>query len=470
MKQFLFLLTLTAFGSSAAIAAPFWGVLLYYGFATLRPQYLWQWALVGTPNIRWSLTAAFVALVATAMHLPSLCREFKFNKVAVLVSIYAALLLMSMLTAYNTRVAGYWAEEYGKVFLMMLLATLVIQRLWQVQAVGIMIFGCLGYIAYEINYLYFINGGRLDIYHKGYGGLDNNGAGMILALGIPFAYWAFVAKGKSWVIPRRVVAVVAGVAMLHAVMMTFSRGAMLSAAVGLVWIALHHRPRLQAGAMAVAVLIGISVMAGPEIRERFQSTGNFQQDDSAQLRFDSWAAAWDMAWTSPMLGKGIRNSNYYSQNYGADRAGRTIHNQYLQVAADSGIPAASCYVGMLVLGGIGLGRARRACLAKAEEIEEGDYEPDPAVVTRIHSAGTLCLAIQTSLAMFALSGMFLSVELVELPWLLIAMSGIAPVAVHAYLDRIKDGVSETDEDEEDTAPPHLLTPQPGAPMPHTRAA
>lgn len=468
MKQFLFLLTVTALGSSAAIAAPFWGVMLYYGLATLRPQYLWQWALVGTPDIRWSLTAAFVALIATAIHLPTLIRDVKVNKVIVFVAIYAVLMLMSMLTAFNTRVAGYWAEEYGKVFLMMFLATLVIQRLWQVQAVGMMIFLCLGYIAYEVNFLYFMNGGRLDIYHKGYGGLDNNGAGMLLALGIPFAYWAFTAKGESWVFVRRAAAVIAGVALLHAVMMSYSRGAMLAASVGLVWIALHHRPRVQAGAMAVAVLIGISVMAGPEIRERFQSTGNYQQDESAQLRFDSWAAAWDMAWTAPLLGKGIRNSNYYSQNYGADRAGRTIHNQYLQVAADSGIPAAACYIGMLALGGIGLGRARRACLRKTQEIEDGDYEPDPAVVSRIHSAGTLCLAMQTSLVMFALSGMFLSVELVELPWLLIAMSGIAPVAVHRYLDRIKDGVSvveDDDEEDEADAPPHRLTP-----VPHTRAA
>lgn len=469
MKHFFFLLTLTALGSSAAIAAPFWGVLLYYGLATLRPQYLWHWALSGTPDVRWSLTAAFVALVATALHLPTLIRNVKVNKVIILVGVYAALMLMSMLTAFNTRVAGYWAEEYGKVFLMMFLATLVIQRLWQVQAMGLMIVLCLGYIAYEVNYLYFMNGGRLDIYHKGYGGLDNNGAGMLLALGIPFAYWLFAAKGETWITVRRAIAALIGVLLIHSVMMTYSRGAMLAAAAGLVWIVLHHRPRFQAGAMAVAVLIGISVMAGPEIRERFQSTGNFRQDESAQLRFESWSAAWDMAWASPLLGKGIRNSNYYSQNYGADRAGRTIHNQYLQVAADSGIPAAACYVGMLGVGYLGLSRARKACLDQTQEIEDGDYDPDPSVVARVHSAGTFCMALQTSLVMFALTGMFLSVELVELPWLLIAMSGLAPVAVQRYLDRIKDGVShgEDEDEDEDDAPPHQLAPPP---TPSSRAA
>ena len=197
------------------------------------------------------------------------------------------------------------------------------------------------------------------------------------------------------------------------------------------------------------------------------SSGAFQAMSQAEAHESkrSWAdsSVWDMAWNAPLLGKGIRNSNAYSQNFGADRAGRTIHNQYLQVAADSGIPAAGCYVAMLLVGGIGLGRARRACLEKQDEIEGGPNEPDPAVLDRVRSAGMLCLAIQTGLLMFAMAGMFLSMELVEVPWLLITLAGIAPVAVQQYLNRIKNGVHVEDEDEEDDTP-HRLTPPP-IPMP-----
>lgn len=105
MKHFLFLLFITVCTSVVAIAVPFWGVLLYYAYATLRPQYLWDWSLSSTPQVRWSLTAGLVALVATAVNLPTILRSFRGNKVMVLLFVYAALMLLSLLTAYDPKVA-----------------------------------------------------------------------------------------------------------------------------------------------------------------------------------------------------------------------------------------------------------------------------------------------------------------------------------------------------------------------------
>ena len=61
MKHFLFMLGVTVFTSIVATAVPFWGVMLYYGFATLRPQSIWAWSLSNSPQVRWSLLAMLVA-------------------------------------------------------------------------------------------------------------------------------------------------------------------------------------------------------------------------------------------------------------------------------------------------------------------------------------------------------------------------------------------------------------------------
>lgn len=473
MKHFLFMLAVTLFGSAAAIAVPFWGVMLYYGFATLRPQYLWDWSLAQAPDLRWSLTAAIVALVATLVNLPSVIQGFRANKVLLLLMVYAVLMLLSLLTAFDPKVSMFWAQEYGKVFLMAFIATLVIQRFWQVRAMSVMIVLCLGYIAYEVNFLYFMNGGRLDIFHHGYGGLDNNGAGMLLVLGLPFAYLLAVSPVGSWVTARRLFGCLVGLAILHAVMMTYSRGAMLSAAVGLTWLLIHHRPRVQAAVLSAVLAVAVMGMAGVEIRDRFMSTADFQTDSSAQSRFDSWDAAFEIALEHPLLGTGIRNSNDYSQNYGADRAGRTIHNQYLQIAADSGLPAAGVYIAMIGVGFFALGRARKRCIHAEKAFEFG---PDPKgphgreeLIDRARDAGTLCIAIQTTLLMFSFSGVFLSVELVELPWLLLVLSGILPAAVDRRLRGLGLGEGD-DEDHDDDAyepepprkfgqPPQIARPQ-----------
>lgn len=453
MKHFLFMLAVTILGSAMAIVVPFWGVMLYYGFATLRPQYLWHWSLSQSPEIRWSLTAGLVAVVATLVNLPTVLRGFRGNKVFALLIIYAVLMLLSMLTAYNTKIAMFWAQEYGKIFLMAIVATLVIQRFWQVRAMAVMIALCLGYIAYEVNFLYFTQGGRLDIFHHGYGGLDNNGAGALLVLGLPFAYFLATSPVGSWSKARLIFGVMLGLGILHAVMMTYSRGAMLTAAVGIVWLLMHHRPRMQAAVLTGLVAIAVMVMAGQEIRDRFMSTADYKDDESALSRFDSWDAAKEIALAHPLLGTGIRNSNAYSKNFGADLAGRTIHNQYLQIAADSGIPAAAVYIGMIGVGFFGLARARRRCLNAEKEIDsasdsefKGPHDREE-LIARARDAGVLCLGMQTGLVMFSFSGIFLSVELVEVPWLLLVLAGILPAAVDRRLRGLGLSGEEEDEDE-----------------------
>ena len=45
MKQLIFMVIMTLAGTIGAVFRPFWGVAVYYLFATLRPQFLWEWVL-----------------------------------------------------------------------------------------------------------------------------------------------------------------------------------------------------------------------------------------------------------------------------------------------------------------------------------------------------------------------------------------------------------------------------------------
>ena len=62
MKQFFFLILVTLIGTVGAFAvSPFWGIAVYYLFAVLRPQYVWDWALLDYDpqnKIRWSFYVA----------------------------------------------------------------------------------------------------------------------------------------------------------------------------------------------------------------------------------------------------------------------------------------------------------------------------------------------------------------------------------------------------------------------------
>jgi probable O-glycosylation ligase (exosortase A-associated) len=447
MKQMALLMVMTALGAIGALQTPFWGVLLYYTLAVLRPQHLWNWALDG--SIRWSLMAALITLGSFWLHLSRIVVRSSFNGMITLIMLYALLVMLSTITAFNPQIAQSWAIEYAKVLVIAVVASMVIDHFWQVKLLALMILLMLGYIAWEINFLYFFQGGRLNIFHYGYGGLDNNGAGLLLAMGIPFAYCFALSPVKGFWRWWPVLAAGLGLAMIHAVMMTYSRGAMLASAVGICWVLVHHRPRWQSASTAVALILVLSVMAGPEIKARFFSTANFKTDESAQSRFGSWSAAWQIAWENPVLGKGIRNSNQYTLNYGADRQGRTIHNQYLQIAADTGIPAASLYLFMLSFGMWNFRRARMMCRDTLADPPDGLDDHDKR---QIGDASRICLAAQASLLIFIFDGMFLSLEMFEIPWLLMVMAGVTPRLMRNHLDSLCADRETEEPEEPDTAP------------------
>lgn len=423
MKHLLFLTILSAIGTIGAVVHPFYGVLLYYMLAVLRPQSLWGWAL--PDGIRWSLLAAVATMLGLFLSLPRIMLRLRWNSVATLLLMFACCILMSTVNAVDQSTATFWAVEYGKIFVMALIATIALERLHFIRYLSWMVLLALGYIAWNVNSLYFFDG-RIDIYHSGFGGLDNNGAGLMIAMGIPFAY-ACARHVSSYAV--KLGCLLLGLFMLHAVMMTYSRGAMLATGIAMVWMLAHHRPRLHAAALAGGLMLAVVILAGPEIRARFFSIGDFHQDGSAQSRFDSWQSAWDIMWDYPLTGAGVRNSAHLTYTYGNDHPGQTIHSQYLQVGADSGIIAMLVYIAMCVVSLWNLTLARRHML-EARNIYR--HAPPQKLPVGLHSRGPtdefadIALAMQASLLTFVIGGMFLSLEVFELPWLLFTIAGAMP--------------------------------------------
>src|SRR4029079_11958003 len=124
-----------------------------------------------------------------------------------------------------------------------------------------------GYVAYDLNESYFIEGyNRLQ--DAGFGGMDNNpmGISLVTAIGSALAL-ALVAK-------TRIAQFVAGAAVLfilHATLLSFSRGAML----GLIVVAIMTfaiMPKKPKYLVAIALLLLISYrLTGKELVARFST-------------------------------------------------------------------------------------------------------------------------------------------------------------------------------------------------------
>lgn len=402
------LLLLLVGTGGAMVYGPFVGISVYYLFAVLRPQYLWAWAL--TIDVRWSFYVAAATIISTFIYHSVPRRGKTFAWTHGLVLLFAVWLTLSDLFALNPEVSSRWYGEYLKIFLMFGIGSYVVRELYEVKILYLVAVWSLGYIAYEINILYLLSG-RLDIYHLGYGGLDNNGAGLMIAIGVPMAYFLWQGYHNWW---RWMFFVMIPV-MIHAVMITYSRGAMLSLLVTSSLMVIRSKRK---GGLVLAIVcfsLLIPVLAGQEIRSRFFSLETYDVDESAQSRFGSWQAGWSIAKDHPLFGVGIRNADLESYKYGADLVGRAIHSQYLQILADSGFPALLCYILLLLGSWRSLRRVqKRLCYSPAEDNQ---------------LAYNLACGMEAALTVFAVGALFLSLEVFELPYLLILLALKLPLVL-----------------------------------------
>src|SRR5262245_44379855 len=137
MNQMIFMVVATSFGVLGTFAhGPFCGVAVYYLFAVLRPQHIWDWSL--PDGIQWSLVAALSGIIGVFLYPASVTanndnvqRESQWSRLngahfALLA--YAIWISLTFLTANDREVAYPYFIEYLKIFVMFFVAAFAIRK------------------------------------------------------------------------------------------------------------------------------------------------------------------------------------------------------------------------------------------------------------------------------------------------------------------------------------------------------
>jgi O-antigen ligase len=300
------------------------------------------------------------------------------------------------------------------------------------------------FVAYEMNQVYFVFK-RNDIRERGFGGLDNNGAALLIAMALPMCYFVWEAtRGKiRWVCLAFVPVIT------HAVMLSFSRGALLSVALVAPLIFVFTRYKLFVGLVYVAGAVFIIATSGPELKERFFSISKHESDDSANSRKRTWLMAIELANKKPIFGYGIRCSTLYTKDVNGVE-NQAIHNTYLQMAADSGWVGMGLYL-LLILGAMGCSTFVWWRMGKW---------PDLPTIRR---ARAIAAMVVTSLGLYGVGAVFLSLEVTEMPYIIILV-GAQLWALY------RSGAIEAEARLEvpPTPVPRSMLPIPGVPVHHVK--
>jgi putative inorganic carbon (HCO3(-)) transporter len=180
---------------------------------------------------------------------------------------------------------------------------------------------------------------------------DANDLAYVFATTLPLTFWLL---RERW-LAKPVVLLMIGL-IAAAVLLSFSRGAILGLAAAAVWHMLTQRrqiPALALGLAAIGVATFIFVNSNPRQVEFGFEAKQKVAEQNVEMRLDAWGAALRMTEDHPLLGVGPGNFQFVYPEVtdrppGAPGLG-VVHNAYLDVGAELGVLGMALFMAYLVI-------------------------------------------------------------------------------------------------------------------------
>ena len=281
MKGLIIVYALTAIGTVGAFRNPLIGLFVYVGFAVLRPQAIFSFAgdMDGISRL-----VGIATLISWALHGFGNWKFGKGRGVVVALLIFGLWSTMSALQATDTTAAWNANFELAKIILPFLVGVTLLDTEDDVRKMAWIIVLAQGYVAFELNLSYMRGWNQAS---EGFGGMDNNCLGVSLVTVIGPAI-ALSLTNADWKL--RALAGASTALILHATLLTFSRGAMVGLlGVGLTaFFILPKRPSY-IGAMVLVALLAVRY-TGPELAARYATAFLSAEEggDEGEGRIDLW--------------------------------------------------------------------------------------------------------------------------------------------------------------------------------------
>jgi probable O-glycosylation ligase (exosortase A-associated) len=407
-----FLIVIIVFGSIPLILArPQVGILMWYWISLMNPH-RWTWGYAYT------LRVALVVGVATILAwLVSSERKIPPNTAITwfLVGLAIWISITTIFAQVPSSADPQWQEAI-KILLMTFIATCVVNSKERiVQALWV--------IAFSIG-VYGIKGGLFSIATGGHYRVwgpeqsfieDNNQLGLALIMVVPLLHFLTSQTTSKWI--RLGILGSMGLTII-ATLCTYSRGAFVALSITLFAFWLKAKRRFLTGTVALVVLGGALAALPSSWYDRMYSIDNYEQDESAQGRINSWMFALRLAADRPLTGGGFRvvddTSLYFRYVPNADVV-HNFHSIYFEVLGEHGWVGLFFFLGLLA-----------CCFLTAQSIiRTVRNRPD------LEWAGQVAAAIQVSLVGYCTAGAFVNLGFYDLFYALVAILTSTRVVVSA---------------------------------------
>ena len=312
-------------------------------------------------TLLFSLAASQVFLaaagIAYAVHLFRNHPRIAFLPIKLPLALFIVWTIVSMFWAVNPAAGGYQIRKMVLFLILLFAVNLILhlkhlEALYRVLYVEAAIAGVYAAVQFVIQYravraahprhiYYFMTQQRITGFM---GHWMNFGGQQMLVFVMLLAYLLLRPRVSNiWWLVAGVVA--------FSIILNFTRGVWVGCFVGALYLLARWKVKLLWG---VPVLIGAILLASPRmLRERLDSIVRHGNDKSIAMRFEMWNVGWKMIKKHPWVGVGPNNINedyveYLPPGKSPDPGYHAhLHNDYIQFAAERGLPCLAAYLWMM---------------------------------------------------------------------------------------------------------------------------
>ena len=330
-----------------------------------RPQDAWLWLVpIHVPQ------ALLISALIIAVSSGNFSKGFQTDRLTRLVVGFFCIMCVSVVTSIWRMKTVEECQKFLPVLLPYLIMVGVVREKEKLTSLLKLIIGANFLISFVQIYVYKTIGVNSITSHGGYGldfdraaqgqtgfsygvgGYVNSflsnasdlGVGMLVVL--PLAYAVMKTEPSK---RNKVMLGVACISFIASVVLTGSRGAFLGLAAIIVGFSLKSKKKLRTLTIVFLLGVGLVLLAPSSYFSRIQSIEHYEEDASANIRLELWAAGLRMLLENPVLGVGVGNfPTGYGVRYHETKKGGVLwwnpHNVLIHVFSEVGFLGGIWYI------------------------------------------------------------------------------------------------------------------------------
>ena len=397
----------------------------------LRNAYIgvlvWSWLSYMNPHrLAWGFAydMPFAQIVAVTLFLSLLFSKEKQRLPGnFTIFVWVTFIIWMAISSFNAEYPEAAKDMYFQILKVQILTFITMVLITDIKKLNqlIWVIVCsIGYFSVKGGIFTLLTGGAFRVYGPPSSNItENNALAVAVLMVIPLMIYLYHISTHKWVRYGLIFGIVLSVI---SVLGSQSRGAIVAILGVGCFFWLKTKTKLVSG-LSLVLLASLLLAFMPESwHERMESIYNYQEDDSAMQRINSWQYSINVA-NDRLTGGGLQS---WSKGMFATYAPNpewvfVAHSIYFSVLADHG------WLGLIMfLLILGLTWRRLSMLIKRTKGE------------RNASFNLLARMLQVSLVAYMSGGIFLSLSYFDLPWHLIAIVILLP----QFLNKLEEGVSE----------------------------